>query len=193
VYRVGDLAELSGRRYHKKRNLVRRCLDAYDCQYESITGQNVAECMEMQDRWCEARRCGREPGLCAEYVAIREAFTHDEELQLIGGGVRVEGRIEAYAIGEQLGSGTAVCHFEKAMPGFGGLGQVINQWFAKYSLSEFEFVNREQDLGIPGLRQAKQSYYPHHMVEKFNAFLKPGGVTIPLAIEPHECDKYGPG
>lgn len=189
VYRVKDAAELSGRRFHKKRNLVKRCVETHDCQYEPIGPQNLAECLDMQRRWCQARQCQREPGLCKEYVAIRETFEHYEELALIGGAVRVDGKIEAYAIGEELSPGTAVCHFEKAMPKIDGLGQVINQWFSKYSLSGFQFVNREQDLGIPGLRQAKESYYPHDMVEKFNAFVGPPLALTAWSLEPHECDK----
>ncbi len=190
VHRVEDLAQLAGRRFHKKRNLVKQCLEAHECRYEVITRQNLEECLDMQERWCKARQCGREPGLCAEYIAIREALANYRELQLIGGGVRVNGKIEAYALGEELNPGTAVCHFEKAMPGTQGLSQVINQWFARYSLSQFDFVNREQDLGIPGLRQAKESYYPHHMVEKFTALREPRDLAVTLAIEPHECEKH---
>jgi hypothetical protein len=124
-----------------------------------------------------------------EYSAIREAFSHYEELDPIGGAIRVNGKVEAYAVGEKLAPGTAVCHFEKAMPNVKGLGQLINQWFAKYSLSDFEFVNREQDLGVPGLRRAKESYFPHHMVEKFTARISES-VPLPELIEPHECAKH---
>ena len=190
VYRVADLAELAGRNFHKKRNLVKRCLSEYTCRYESITRGLIAECSEMQDRWCKARQCGRDPSLCSEYVAIRDMFAHFEDLELIGGAIRVDGIIQAYAVGEELTSGTAVCHFEKAMPGLRGLGQLINQWFAIYSLSDFEFENREQDLGIPGLRQAKESYHAHHMVEKYSAWFPSATSHMRSLIEPHECDKH---
>jgi hypothetical protein len=190
VYRMEDLAELTGRRFHKKRNLVKQCLQAHECRHEAITEQNLAECIDMQERWCMARQCGIEPGLCKEYLAIQEMFAHYGKLHLIGGAVRVDGSIEAYAIGEELSPGTAVCHFEKAMPGTQGLGQVVNQWFVRHFLSRFVFVNREQDMGIPGLRQAKESYYPHHMVEKFTAFLMQGITSLPLAMEPRECHKH---
>jgi hypothetical protein len=189
VYRVRDIAELAGRRYHKKRNLVKQCLEAHRCEYEPIARKNLGECLDMQHRWCRVRECGRDPGLCAEYLAVREALAHYEDFQLIGGAVRIDGRIEAFAIAEELSPGTAVCHFEKAMPGIQGLGQVINQWFSKHSLGGFEFANREQDLGVPGLRQAKESYYPDHMVEKFNAFRERGAFKLSLSVEPHECDK----
>ncbi len=191
VYRVSDLAELAGRQYHKKRNLIKQCLDHYKCEYEPLTGALIAECSNMQDRWCEIRQCGRNPGLCSEYVAVRKTLEHYEEFGLVGGLVRIDGTIQAYAIGEELRPGTAVCHFEKAMPGFRGLGQLINQWFAKYTLREFEFVNREQDLGIAGLRQAKESYYPDHMVDKFSAWLPAAGARKPKPVEPHECHKHG--
>ena len=85
-----------------------------------------------------------------------------------GGVIRINGAVQAYAIAEELHPGTAVWHFEKAMGGIPGLGQLINQWFAKYGLSGFKYVNREQDLGIPGLRQAKRSYFPDHMVAKYS-------------------------
>ena len=189
VHRVKDLAELAGRRYHKKRNLVNQCLASYRCEYETITPQLLSECLDMQERWCQARQCGLDPGLCTEYAAIRETFTHYGDLHLIGGAIRVDGRIEAYAMGEELSPGEAVCHFEKAMPGMKGLGQLITQWFALYSLSEFEHVNREQDLGIPGLRRAKESYFPHHMVEKFRARLRPD-ITLPPLVDPRECEKH---
>lgn len=190
VYRVADLAQLAGRRFHKKRNLVKKCLSEYTCRYESITAALIDECLDMQDRWCKARRCGHDPSLCSEYVAIRDTFAHFEDLELIGGAIRIDGVIQAYTVGQELTSGTAVCHFEKAMPGFRGLGQLINQWFAMYSLSDFEFENREQDLGIPGLRQAKKSYYAHHMVEKYSAWFPSAILQRPSVIEPHECDKH---
>lgn len=191
VYRVTDLAELAGRRFHKKRNLIKQCLTAYTCEYEALTPELIAECSDMQDRWCKVRQCGQDPGLCSEYVAIRNVFDHFEDLHLIGGAIRVDGLIQAYAVGEELRPGTAVCHFEKAMPGLRGLGQLINQWFAKYALRDFEFENREQDLGIPGLRQAKESYYPHHMVEKFSAWFSTARSDIALPVEPRECEKHG--
>ena len=186
VYRVEDLSGLAGRRFHKKRNQVKQCLEAHECMHEKITEQNLPECVDFQERWCKARQCGAEPGLCRENLAVREMLEHYRELGLFGSAVRVDGRIEAYAVGEELSPGTAVCHFEKGMPGVQGLGQLINQWFAGYSLGDYEFLNREQDMGIPGLRQAKESYYPHHMVEKFKVILKPGVTSFPVAIETHE-------
>jgi hypothetical protein len=191
VYRVKDLAELAGRKFHKKRNLVKQCLEAYSCKSEPITIELVTECSNMLDRWCQARQCGHNPGLCSESVAIQKSFEHWKSLQLVGGAIRIDGKIQAFALGETLLPGTAVCHFEKAMPEFQGLGQLINKWFAKYALKDFEFENREQDLGIPGLRQAKKSYHPDHLVDKYTAWdpsLDGPKLTV---VEPHECAKHG--
>jgi hypothetical protein len=190
VYAVADLAQLSGRRYHKKRNLIKQCLKNHSCQYEEITSECIVECLDMQDRWCELRDCGMNPGLCSEYQAIKETLHQYTTLELIGGAVRVDGVIQAYSVGEALSPQTAVCHFEKAMPGIQGLSQLINQWFAQHSLDGFEFVNREQDLGIPGLRQAKKSYYPHHLVPKFKAFPMSLKEAACSEMEPHECAKH---
>jgi len=190
VYAVADLAQLPGRRYHKKRNLIKQCLKNHSCRYEEITPELIGECLAMQDRWCELRDCEVDPGLCSEYQAIKETLDRYKALELIGGAIRVDGTIQAYSVGEALSPQTAVCHFEKAMPGIQGLSQLINQWFAHYSLQGFEFVNREQDLGIPGLRQAKKSYYPHHLIAKFKAFPKSMKEAACSEVEPHECAKH---
>ncbi|MBN1670371.1 MAG: DUF2156 domain-containing protein [Kiritimatiellae bacterium] len=185
VYRVEDLATLSGQRYHKKRNLARQCQELHECRYEPITPRLIPECVDLQDRWCATRDCGNSPGLCNEYAAILQAFDHYEDLALIGGAIRVDGQVQAYALAEPLSPGTAVWHFEKAMPGIHGLGQLITHWFALHALAEFEFVNREQDLGIPGLRQAKESYHPHCLVKKFSVEFD--GVRLHPLQDPHEC------
>ena len=171
VYRREDLATLAGRHFTKKRNHINQCLAAYDCQYELITKKTVPECLAMQDRWCAARDCKTEPGLCGEYRAIVETLRNYREFPLTGGAIRIDGTIEAFTVGEPLNPSTAVTHFEKAMPQFQGLAQVTNQWFAKNNLGDVTYVNREQDLGIPGLRKAKESYYPDHLVEKVRIVL----------------------
>jgi len=188
VYRVEELAALAGRHYTKKRNHINRCLAEHDCSYEIISPSNTGECIAMQDRWCMDRSCTTEPGLCGEYQAILDTFRHYEKLRLTGGAIRVDGTIEAFAIGEALNPTTAVCHFEKAMASHHGLGQLINQWFAAYSLSGFTYVNREQDLGIPGLRKAKKSYHPDHMVEKVKISLKKGEKCT--VCNPQQCCRH---
>lgn len=177
VYVREDLAELHGRHYHRQKNLVNRCLFSFECQWVEITPDVLDEVAEMQARWCEEKDCDNNPAICAENNAIQQSFKHFEQLDLFGGAIRVgpagKGRIEAYTLGGRLSEDTAVVHFEKAMTSFHGLYQVINQWFCERSLGDYEFVNREQDLGIRGLRKAKKSYRPHHMVDKYVATLEP--------------------
>ena len=186
VYRREDLATLSGRHFTKKRNHINQCLAAYNCHYEKITPKTVPECLAMQDRWCKARNCKTEPGLRGEYRAIEETLRQYREFGLTGGAIRIEGTIEAFTVGERLNPSTAVCHFEKAMPQFQGLAQLINHWFARFSLADFAFINREQDLGIPGLRRAKESYSPNHLVEKVRIILS--GSSRERSKDQQVCD-----
>jgi len=173
VYRREDLAGLEGRRYHPKRNLIAQCLASYNPTYEEIGPANLGEVSEMMDAWCKSRRCGHDPGLCDEYIAVQELLSNYSSLGATGAAVRIDGRIVAFTVGEKLNGKTAVIHFEKAMPGYKGLYQLINNLFAKNHLGGFEFVNREQDLGMEGLRRAKESYFPDHLVKKHSTALPP--------------------
>ena len=167
VYRVSDLALLEGRHFDGKRNLIRQALASHQCEYRRITADNLSDCLALETSWCNLRHCELDPGLEAEQRAIAVCLENWERFSLIGGSVIVDGRIQAFAIGERLNPTTAVVHFEKANPEMRGMYQLINQWFSRNGLSEHAYVNREQDLGIEGLRKAKESYHPHHMVRKF--------------------------
>lgn len=172
VYLVRDLAELHGRRYDGKRNHIKSLTEAHECRYEELSPALVGECLEVQERWCRMKACDEDEGLTWEDDAVRRGLARLEELGLFGGVVFVDGRLESFCIAERLNHDTAVVHFEKASPGIPGLYQLINHWFARHALlGRFTYVNREQDLGIPGLRRAKESYHPHHMVRKYVARL----------------------
>ncbi|MFC1523999.1 DUF2156 domain-containing protein [Thermodesulfobacteriota bacterium] len=196
VYLTEDLMHLTGRRYAKKRNLIKQCLNSHNCVYEPLTRHNIPECSTFLDRWCHSRQCGKNPGLCTEFHALRETLFQYDYFNLIGGVIRIDGIIQAFAIAEQLRSDTAVCHFEKANPEIRGLPQLIIQWFTRNSLGQFKYVNREQDLGLPGLRHAKESYYPDHMVMKYliqfehtGTMLsgKEKGIQVTECTMTHEC------
>ena len=106
------------------------------------------------------------PGLLNEERAIREALLHFEKLDCLGGVILVDDKVVAFSLGEKLNPDTAVIHLEKANPEFTGSYAVINQEFCQDAWRNFTYVNREQDLGESGLRQAKLSYYPDHMSNK---------------------------
>lgn len=167
VYRREDLAELNGRKYHAKRNLIAQCMATYDCTYETFSPALIPEIRDMQERWCAEHSCKATVGLCNEYKAIIELLDHAAHLNLSGGTIRIGGRIEAYTLGSALNDRTFAVHVEKAMSRYKGLYQVINQQFCRHELKAYEFVNREQDVGSPGLRKAKESYFPDHFIKKY--------------------------
>jgi len=167
VYLSSDLADLPGDRYHSKRNFITRCLGDHKCEYAKLDASVVNDCLQLQTEWCNLRQCGSVPSLEAENKAIKTIFDRYPQLDVFGGAVYVDGKLEAFTLAEPLNNDTAVIHFEKANPQITGLYQLINQWFCQNTLRTFTYVNREQDLGIPGLRKAKLSYHPHHMIEKY--------------------------
>jgi hypothetical protein len=174
VYLTSDLADLPGDKYHSKRNFIARCLAQHKCEYKSVDSQVIDDCLKLQTDWCNLRSCNEVPGLEAENNAIKTALDNHGHLGVTGGAIYVNGKLEAFTLAERLNSETAVVHFEKANPKIEGLYQLINQWFCQKALKSYKFVNREQDLGVEGLRKAKLSYHPHHMVEKYLAYLKQG-------------------
>jgi hypothetical protein len=164
LYRREDLATLSGRHYHKKRNLIKAFTSAHPYAAHPLRQEFRDDALQVLENWrIEATTDG-------DYVAAREALERMEELQLCGGLYTVAERPVAYVLGEELACGTSfVIHFEKAIAGYKGLYQFINQSFAAILPETYHSINREQDLGEPGLRQAKLSYNPEGFVEKFKA------------------------
>jgi len=167
VYSVRDLIELKGNRHHRKRNHIEQFVRNYQFAYRPLTPELVPACQDLQDRWCDEKHCDLVATLRAEAKAVKEVLGNLEALGVTGGCIEVGGRVEAFALGEMLNPETVVIHIEKADAAFHGLYQVINQQFLENAWSQVPYVNREQDMGISGLRRAKQSYHPHHMVEKF--------------------------
>ncbi|MEM2962020.1 MAG: phosphatidylglycerol lysyltransferase domain-containing protein [Candidatus Bathyarchaeia archaeon] len=169
VYSVEDLIELRGSKFRVKRQNIYKCLSEHSCEYAQIDRSNITECWEFYERWCRIRDCHKDLELKNEGEAIREILDNYDALPLRGAVIYVDGSLEAFTIGEQLNRDTAVIHIEKANSNIKGLYQLINNWFCRNHLAEFKWVNREQDLGIPGLRRAKMDYNPHHFIEKYVA------------------------
>lgn len=167
VYLVSELSELSGRRFDGKRNRIKKCLSEYNPEYKTMTPDVIELCLDLQTEWCDIRQCKLNSGLASEDEAIKEIFSLMDRFPIFGGVIFIDGRIEAFTLAERLSKDTAVIHFEKANPEFDGLYQVINQWFCQNELKDYTYVNREQDLRIEGLKRAKESYYPHHKVNKY--------------------------
>lgn len=166
VYRVSDLTDLPSGKYHAKRKQISKCVAGHSPEYRPLIGDMVERCLQMQRDWCDLRHCDSDLGLEAENRAIRETLLRFGDLNVFGGVVLIGGEIEAFTVGERLNEDTAVVHFEKANSAIDGLYQFVNQQFCANALQGFSYVNREQDLGIPGLRRAKLSYHPTFFVEK---------------------------
>jgi len=165
VYRTQDLIELRGKKYDGKRNRIRKFEREHSYAYVKLVPGHLEDCQRLFREWLEDKSLTTKM-ISAQNEAIQEGLTHFEALGLSGGAIEVEGKIEAFSIGEPLSVETAVIHIEIVNPKYDGLSQMMNREFVKNEWSAFAYVNREQDMGIPGLRRAKMSYYPHHMVEK---------------------------
>ncbi|MCL2340885.1 MAG: DUF2156 domain-containing protein [Proteobacteria bacterium] len=162
LYRRQDLALLGGRNYHKKRNLIKAFTSSHAFVAKPLRTEMQGDALRVLEDW---RQGTDTPG---DYRAAREAVELMEPLQLCGGIYYVESRPTAFVLGEELAGGASYAiHFEKAVPGYKGLYQFINQSFAAILPEQYVTINREQDLGDPGLRQAKMSYLPAGFVEKF--------------------------
>lgn len=171
VYRVDDLVQLSGKKYHGKRNHIKRFKDN-NWLFEPITKENIQECLEMNQHWCEMNNCAADPEKREECCAVKRAFRYFEELNFFGGLLRMDDKVVAYTIGERLNSNTLVVHVEKAFSDIQGAYPTINQEFLANMATEYEYVNREEDLGVPGLRKAKLSYQPAILLEKYSVTLQ---------------------
>jgi hypothetical protein len=133
----------------------------------------LVECfLDMQQEWCQLKDCKANPDLLREDYAVYQALTHFQELDYQGGAIIINGRVEAFALGEPLNENTAVIHIEKANQQVSGIYAAINQLFCLHAWSQMEYINREQDLGVEGLRKAKTSYHPHHLVNKYTLVAK---------------------
>jgi len=172
VYRVPDLIALRGNKYHDKRNHLEQFLREHEYAYRPLTPDLAPACKALHDRWCDEKHCDLYATLRAEVRAVKEVLDHYEALGVTGGCLEIAGRIEAFTLGELLDPETVVIHIEKANAEYHGLYQLINQQFLAQQWPTLPFVNREQDLGLEGLRKAKTSYNPHHLVEKFEVCLK---------------------
>lgn len=167
LYDVKELIELKGRRFHDKKNKVNKFRNEYKYEYQTLTAELVEECIEFEDYWCEVKDCEKYYGLQRERCAILTMLKNFDYLNLTGGVIRIEGKIAALTFAEKYLPDTLVIHVEKANPDIPGLYQVINQEFLMHEAGNCKFVNREQDLGIQGLRNAKISYHPVKFIKKY--------------------------
>ncbi|HNX39465.1 MAG TPA: phosphatidylglycerol lysyltransferase domain-containing protein [Methanothrix sp.] len=165
VYLASDLAELPGKKYLTIRHQLNKFQKTCQPQVEMIGEGNIGEVAEFLELWCDWKDCDSDPVLAGEKLAVDYALTHFRELGLSGLAIRAEGKIGAISLFEGLNSDTALVHFEKGLPDCKGIYRAVNAETARTLAGKFTYINRESDMGVEGIREAKMRYHPHHMIE----------------------------
>lgn len=171
IYAIEDLISLKGNKLQPKRNLVNRFQKKYNFHYEKITTANIHEIVTLVDIWCEKHDCDSNSGLMHEKKGILNAVQHFKALNFLGGMLKIDNEVVAFTFGDQLTDEMGVIHIEKANTSFEGAYQIMNKLFLNHEMSHLIYINREEDLGIEGLKTAKLSYYPLYLLKKYKAEL----------------------
>ncbi|MDA8431034.1 MAG: phosphatidylglycerol lysyltransferase domain-containing protein [Geobacteraceae bacterium] len=167
LYLREEMATLPGNRFHKKKNRINYFTSRHSYEVQIYSAQYLCGCLQLLDEWGRVAEVEGNRSFGMEMDAAAEALSRAGALGLKGIVVVVGGVVRAFALGELLNRETAVCHFEKADHFMEGLSQLVNREFARLLFTDRRYINREQDLGEPGLRIAKLSYHPVELVKKF--------------------------
>jgi hypothetical protein len=178
IYRVADLANLKGNRYSKKRNLIKQFqrdyVDPGRVTIDSINRDNTEECLRFLEAWCREHDCDADDqvDLSCEKQAAINTLTHFDQFDLEGLLLRIDGQVSAFGISAPLTRDTAALQYEKAFRSIKGLYQYFDNACARKLFKGYTFINKESDMGIPGLTKAKKSYHPFKMVRSVKLILK---------------------
>jgi len=167
IYFRKDLTELKGKNYQPKRNHINKFKKEYPhYRYTSLTPELIPQCLDFEARWCMQHDYVEHASLKEERRALTYAIHHYEKLGLIGGVLWIEDKMVAFTFGSPINRNTFDVQYEKAYADIDGAYTIINQEFVSHLPEQYIYINREEDLGIPGLRQAKLSYHPAILLEK---------------------------
>ena len=169
VYLKEKLISLSGRALHKKKNHMNYFLKNWKYEVKPVTKEMTDEIIELLYRTRENREYGEEDmrSLALEETAIREMLSVMERADISSCAIYIDGRLEAFALGEIIDENTAAEHFEKANDNYRGLYQVICSEFCRMLPEKIIYINREEDMGLENLRKAKKALKPVHMEERY--------------------------
>lgn len=165
IYRSSDLIGLPGKKYHQKRNHLAR-FNELPYEYSPVTEKDIDDCIYFCAQTYNSKYHLNSSSMVAEQFAINTYLSFFDELGLSGGIIRIDGKTAAVTIGERLNSDTFCVHIEKADISYNGIYAAVNNCFAKSAAADFEYINREEDMGIEGLRSSKLSYHPAFLLEK---------------------------
>jgi len=165
IYLASDLAELKGKKYHSKRNHIKNFKKLYDYSFEELNELNKHEFLNTAIKWYEQSEKNKDTTI--ELKGIQNILDNKDILNVFGGAIRAHGEIVAFSLASKINDETVNIHIEKTLPEFRGAYPVINQEFAKLLSQKFKYINREDDIGIEGLRKAKLSYKPTILLKKY--------------------------
>lgn len=174
LYRKQDLIDLKGREYHSKKNHLNYFLNHYQYEYISFTSAMADDAMRFIREFNKRKNLPEHEMalLKMEERAMEDVFHNLEAIGYLTAAIMIDGKIEALCIGGYLNRNTITVHVEKANVAYRGLYQLINNEFCKHIGPNIKYINREEDMGIPGLRKAKLSYKPVKLVESHIAIFK---------------------
>ena len=174
VYEREKLATLSGKKLQSRRNFINRFIRLYpDHEYKPLTPELIPLCKQLADEWMLHKEAGEGIGsVAAEHRSIQNVFDHWEELEAIGGTLFVGGKLVAFTFGGPINGDTFDVCVEKADTNYEGAFAMINREFAAHIPTQYTYMNREEDMGDPGLRTAKMHYHPVCMINKYAVMAK---------------------
>ena len=172
IYLREDLATLSGKKYHSKRNHINAFSKKYDWRYEKINNENIDKVKLCAEEWYKENADRMNKAMLCEKSGVFTVLSNMKKLEALGGAIFVGDRVVAFTVGSAVNGRVFDIHYEKALKDFNEAYTVINNQFAKNELSGFELINREDDMGLEGLRKAKLSYNPHIILEKYTCRYK---------------------
>lgn len=168
VYSRESLATLKGKKLHGKRNHINKFLSKYpDFEYRKLDKSMIEDCIALYDQWIEEKDEKESKSMEDEKRSVQLALHNMEELGLTGGTIYIDGKLCAFTVGERLHPHIQLIHIEKANTEYEGIFPMINQQYILHECEGVELVNREEDMGIEGMRKAKRSYNPLKMIEKY--------------------------
>ena len=174
IYRISDLVTLAGKPYAAKRNHINKLLrSGQRFEIKEITPELVPACKEYLSSWMNGHNSEDSAQLSGDHVATTLALENMEQLGTRGICLLVNDKIQGLTLGDELNPQTVLIHIEKANAEIPGAYPYINQQFLERYWQDYTYVNREEDMGNPGLRKAKLSYHPCHMEKVFMLKLKP--------------------
>ncbi|MBQ7288631.1 MAG: DUF2156 domain-containing protein [Clostridia bacterium] len=165
IYTREKLATLKGKKFHSKRNHISAFSKKHDWSFEAIDDTNADEVLAMSEIWVKAHYDGTNPSLLVEQESLKTLLRNRELLGIKGGLIRTEGKVVAFTIASPIGKHTYDVHMEKALTEYSTAYTVINRAFAQYL--NCTYLNREDDMGLEGLRKAKLSYQPDILLKKY--------------------------